>query len=196
MRSTLTPHECSRVLRDRVPRAPGAPASPSHRLPGLGGRDRPRAERPATSRRNRRAARARATRDRRDRFRGDEHRCGARPGASHRDGWLSRTRNRGRRVRRRKIEQAQGHSRQAISAYSRAIDLWERRGWRLHLQYGRLARGEAAMAAGELAAAERDFRLGTLTSSAAERCRGRGNPNRLFRARRPFVRTSDRGTDR
>ncbi|HEV7425791.1 MAG TPA: CHAT domain-containing protein [Thermoanaerobaculia bacterium] len=59
------------------------------------------------------------------------------------------------------IEHAQGHSRQAIRAYSEAIAIWQRRGWRLHLQYGRLARGEAAMAAGDLASAEQDFRLGT-----------------------------------
>jgi CHAT domain-containing protein len=59
-----------------------------------------------------------------------------------------------------RIEQVQGRHSQAITAYTAAIDIWERRGWHLHLAHGRLARGEAALAAGDRAAAERDFRAG------------------------------------
>jgi len=46
----------------------------------------------------------------------------------------------------------------AVAAYTSAINIWSRYGWRNHTAGGLLARGEASLAAGNRSAAENDFR--------------------------------------
>jgi CHAT domain-containing protein len=48
----------------------------------------------------------------------------------------------------------------AIAAFTSALEIWRRYGWRNHVASGFLARGQAALAAGKRADAERDFRAG------------------------------------
>jgi CHAT domain-containing protein len=58
------------------------------------------------------------------------------------------------------IEQRHGHARDAIAAFTSAIVGWERQTWRLHTAAGHLARAEAQRTAGDLRAAESDYRAG------------------------------------
>lgn len=48
----------------------------------------------------------------------------------------------------------------AVAAFSSALAIWNRFGWRLHSANALLARGDASLAAGDRIAAERDFRAG------------------------------------
>ncbi|HEV2722041.1 MAG TPA: CHAT domain-containing tetratricopeptide repeat protein, partial [Thermoanaerobaculia bacterium] len=59
-----------------------------------------------------------------------------------------------------RIEQLHGRLGAATQAYSAAIRIWDDRHWHLHAASAYLARGEAALSAGDRAAAERDFRAG------------------------------------
>jgi CHAT domain-containing protein len=51
-----------------------------------------------------------------------------------------------------------GSPARAVAAYTSAIEIWSRYGWRNHTAGGLLARGEVSLAAGSRSAAERDFR--------------------------------------
>ncbi len=59
-----------------------------------------------------------------------------------------------------RIEQLHGRFDAATQAFSAAIGIWDERHWHLHAAGAYLARGEAALSAGDRTAAERDFRAG------------------------------------